>query len=311
MPKRRRPDKGFTFEILPARDVSPHEAASLLVAGPPKTGKSKFLSSMAKEGPTLLIATMEREASSWGYQQTNPDTILLEDKLWRPNQERFEADAYLRFMEIMEWLIDDEEYRVVLLDNGTELGEFGWHESLKGFGVGSPADMEDRDNRFRPYTKIADLMRQALDGLTALKFAKKPKHVGISWHLQPTKDDTIAFDKSTQSHVKKVSADAKAEGSEYLGSYLPTLQGGFRRKIAAMVDGVVYTHVLHERARKTKRTKKLREQVTEPSGTRPRYVLQVIADEDRMASVPGPLPPEKYIDNDWAYLKPLLEVREE
>ena len=208
----------------------------------------------------------------------------------------------------MEWLIDDDEYRVVLVDNGTELGEFAWHESLKGFGVGSPADMEDRDNRFRPYTKIADLMRQALDATVALKFAKKPKHVGIAWHLQPTKDDTVAYDKSAQAHVKKTSSDKKAAGSEYLGDYLPTLQGGFRRKIAAMVDGVVYTHVFHERPKRVK-GKSLRDSVG--SGTRPHYMIQVVADEERMASVPGPLPPEMFIDNDWACLKPLLGVHEE
>ncbi len=286
----------FEFETLPARDVSPHEATSLLVAGPPKSGKSKFLSTLAEEGPTLLIATLEREASSWGYQQTNPDTILLEDKGWRPTQGRFEATAFLRFLELTDRLQDDEDYRVVLLDCGTQLGQYGWYEALKVFKVASPADMEDRDNRFRPYTKLADLMRQAIDGLVALKFAKVPKHVIISWHLQPAKDDMVAFDKAAQTHVKKLSADTRGAGSEYLGDYLPEIQGGFRRKISGLVDGVVFTDILFERPPKGSRSR----------DKRPRYVLQVLADEERMASIPGPLPEEKYIDNDWKYLKPLL-----
>lgn len=301
MPTRRKPrreEEEFEFEVLPARDVSPREATSLLVAGPPKSGKSKFLSSLAKEYPTLLIATLEREASSWGYQQTNPDTILLEDPGWRPSRGRFEATAYNRFLALTDKLQDDEDYRVVLLDCGTQLGVYAWYESLKAFGVASPADMEDKDNRFRPYTKIADLMRQAIDGLVALKFAKVPKHVIISWHLQPAKDDTIAFDKAAQSHVKKLSADTRGAGSEYLGDYLPEMPGGFRRKIAGLVDGVVFTDVLFERPPRESRGR----------DKRPRYVLQVVADEERMASLPGPLSEEKYIDNDWEYLKPLLGV---
>ena len=86
------------------------------------------------------------------------------------------------------------------------------------------------------------------------------------------------------------------------------MQGGFRRKIAAMVDGVVYTRVFHERVKQVK-GKSLRSSVG--SGTRPRYMIQVVADEERMASVPGPLPPEMFIDNDWEHLKPLLGVHEE
>ena len=299
MPARKKqPEPEFEFEVIPARELSPREATSLLVMGPPKTGKSHFLASMAEEGPTLLIATLERETSSEGYQRWNPDTILLDDYGWRPSQGRFETKGFQRFLDLVDELAEDEEYKVILLDNGTELGEFAWHEALRPFGVASPGDMDDRDNRFRPYTKIADLMRQALDGLLALKTAPVPKHVVVAWHIQPTKDDTVAYDKTTQSHAKKLSGDTRGEGVEYGGSVLPTMPGGFRRRVAGLFDGVVYTDKLYER-KKGKGGRVLKDK-------RPRYVIQVIPDEERDASIPGLTPPEMYIDNEWSALKPLL-----
>jgi hypothetical protein len=271
----------------------------LLDLGPPKTGKSHMLSTLCAEGKTLLISTLPRETSSEGYQKYNPDTILLKDSGWRPTQGRFEADAFQQFLNLMDTLATDEEYRVVLLDSGTELGEFAWHAALSPFKVASPADMDDRDNRFRPYTKIADLMRQALDGLLALKDAPLRKHVGIAWHLQTTKDDQVVFDKAVQTQVKKASADTKGGDVEYMGTVLPMLQGGFRRKIAGLADAVVYSHVQFKRV--------TRKAGTPGSDKQASYVIQVAPDEDRHAGIPAILPPEiVYIPNNWQELKKLL-----
>lgn len=305
-PSRKQPPKDeFEFEIFEAHELSPREAVCLLVGGPAKTGKSKFLSSMSIEGETLLIATLQREATSWGYQQTNPDVILLQDPEWRPSRQRFEAEAYLKLIALLEDLSNDDKYKVVLLDNGTQAGVYAWHEALKPFGVASPGEMEDRDNRFRPYTTMGDLMEQMFDALLALKTAPLPKHVGIAWHLQPTKDDQVVFDKAKQTHTKKVSADTKGEDVEYLGDVLPMLQGGFRRKIASLADGVVYTHLQLPQARAKRVTKGRRAKAASSDG-QPRYMLQVLPDAERHAGIPGPMPPHKYIDNDWAVLRELL-----
>lgn len=297
-PPRKAEEPEFEFEILPARELSASEAIVLLVLGPPKVGKSHLLSSLCAEGKSLLISTLAREASSEGYQKHNPDVIRLSDPGWRPSRGKFDATAYTRFLELMETLADDDEYKVVLLDSGTELGEFAWHEALRPFGVASPADMEDKDNRFRPYTKIADLMRQALDALLLLKEAPLPKHVGIAWHLQNTKDDQVVFDQAKQAKVTKASADSKGESVEYMGSVLPMMQGGFRRKIAALADAVVYSHVQYERVPR----------VGKPgSDQHPKYVIQIVPDEERHAGIPAIVPAGMtFIPNEWKSLKKLL-----
>lgn len=302
-PKASEPE-GFQFEILPARDLSPHTGIFLLVLGPPKVGKSYTLASFCSEGPTLLIATLQREATSWGYQEQNPDTILLEDRDWRPEQGRLNTDAFQRFLDLMDQLSQDDHYKVVIVDSGTELAEYAWRDALRGLGVGSPADFDDRDNRFRPYTKIADLMRQALDAMLLLKTAPLPKHVAVSWHLQSVKDDQIITDPASHQKVKKVSADRAAATVEYLGDVLPMMQGGFRRRIAGLADAVVFAHCVQEFP-------------TDRNGKRivgrekePRYVLQVRPDGDRHAGIPGPMPPTKFLDvtnkNAWHELKALL-----
>jgi hypothetical protein len=288
------------FEIGEARDLSPHRASAVLFLGPPGTGKSHAMASMCEEGKTLLIATLPREATSEGYQRYNPDLLLLEDKGWRPSQGRFNATAFQQFLDVMDTLAEDDEYRVILIDNGTELGEFAWHEALKPFGVGSPGDMDDRDNRFRPYTKIADYMQQAINAMLALKTAPLPKHVGVAWHLQPTKEDQVVFDRTVGQQVKKLSADTRSEGVQYEGNVLPMLQGGFRRKIAGLLDVVVYSDILYDYETDAKGKRVV------GKGKQPHYMLQVRPNEERHTKLPGLLPEMAYIPNEWEALKSLL-----
>lgn len=306
--------EGFQFEILTAHDFNPRDCALVCVAGPPGDGKSSLLGQMCAEGPTLLLSTLAREASSMFYQQFNPDVILLEDTSWKPMppdkndrpRGQYIATAYNQFMEIMELLAQDEilnadgkPYKVVLIDSWTELAEAAWHEALAPFGVMDPAYMTDSNNRFGPYTALGGLMDRAIKATQSLKTAPLPKIVGISMHIQPTKDDTTERigDKVSGYTVKKQSADRKSEGAEYEGSYLPQIRGGFRRKLFGLVDAVVWVHVEHEPVPSKPGGKKT---------TRPRYLLQVQTDEDRHCKIPGPVPPTKYIDNSWKHLKALL-----
>ena len=309
-PLRKQEPEGFEFEILPAREYAPHETFLYVVAGPPKTGKSTLLGEMCAEGPTLLIATLRREVTSMRYAQLNPDVVLLEDSGWKPlapNPDtgavrgQYDATAYLRFMELIDALATDEivneqgkPYKVVIVDPGTELAEFAWHEALKPHSVMSPAYMEGERSRFLPYETLATLLDQALNAIGLLKTAPLPKHVGIAWHVQPAKEDSSERVGGQQgATLKKVSADHKAEGSEYMGDVLPMIRGGFRRKLFGKVDGVVWTDVQYRDASKRPLA-------------RPRFVLQVQPDEERHAGLPGEMSPTKYIDNSWKNLKKLL-----
>jgi len=286
-----------------ARDLSPHIASAVLFLGPPGTGKSHAMASMCEEGKTLLIATLPREATSEGYQRYNPDLLLLEDKGWRPSQGRFEATAFDQFLHLMDDLAEDEEYKVILVDNGTVLGDFAWHKALASFGVASPGDMDDKDNRFRPYTRIADYMDQAINALLALKTAPVPKHLGVAWHLQPTKEDTVVFVQGQQ--TKKLSADTRGADVQYEGNVLPMMQGGFRRKIAGLLDVVVFSDILYSFPTDNKGKR------VPGSSKQPQYVLQVRPNEERHTKLPGLLPADDYIPNEWVDLKALLSGGEE
>lgn len=321
MPSRTAPRKPalveqeFTFEVIPARELSPQDASCIVVGGPPGTGKSTFLGRMAQEGPTLLLATLQRETSSWIYQEKNVGTMLFEDREWQPDvpaddgtrRGNYAAHAHKRLLDALEMLRNDEitaengePYKVVLLDSGTEAGENAWHRALAPYRVPDPSFLGRDDNRYGPYTALDQAMDQLVKALQALKTAPVPKHIGISWHVQPTKDDTVERigDKQTGYTVKKQSADHKTEGIEYEGSILPMVRGRFRRRLFSLVDAFIWTDIQYDKTRDTKGKVE----------TTPKYVLQVVSDEERHCKLPGPLPAQKYIPNDWKTFKKLLAL---
>jgi len=284
-------------EIRKANDLSPHSGLSLVVAGPPGTGKSWFLGTMAETGPTLLIATLSREVNSVNYQRNNVDVVLLEDLGWMPSLDppRYEATAFADFLQLINDLYDDDYYKNVIIDSGTELAEAAWHEALKPHGVASPADMEDKRSRWLPYETLDILLDQAIKSAVSLtKLSVKPKNVGIAWHVQPPKDDT--YDSSTS--TTKKSADHKSEGVEYEGKVLPMIRGRFRRRLAAQVDAYIYTDIKWEVEEGKKAGKKERSA---------NFVVQVSPHQDRHTKLPGPLPAKKFIPNDFSTFMGLIE----
>jgi len=291
---------------------------AFVVAGPPGTGKSTLLGSMAKTlSPErcLLLATLGREIDSWLYQQYRIPYILFEDDGWAPalmgpggeilSQGSYSAMAFKRFLDTLDWLHDvDEQYDGIIVDSGTELGEAGWRLALSAHSAGSPSEMDGK-SRWLPYEALDSNLDRAIKGLLSLTLtAKRPKHVGISWHVQPPKDDTTETvgDSSNKVTVKKASADRAAEGVEYEGKVLPMVRGRFRRRLAGLVPTIVYTDVKTE---------------YDTSGLsvanraiKVEYRLQVRPDMERHTKLPGPLPQTQYIPNDFAALLALLEQQE-
>ena len=285
--------------IVPARQVA-EGGYSFVIAGPPGSGKSWFLGTMADvvgDGKTLLIATLGREAKSVQYQRHNVDVILLQDTRWVPSQGKFEATAYLELLDVIDWLREeDETYKAVIVDNGTELGEAAWHEAMKIHGVASPADMEDKRSRWLPYEQLDIYLDQAIKGLVSLTTdAKVPKHVGISWHVQPPKDDNV------EGGTVKQSADNKGEGVEYEGNVLPMIRGRFRRRLAAQVDAFLLTDLSQtvERGGSGLSTKR---------GLQMQYRVQVRPNPERHTKFPGVLPSQSYIPNNYPALVELIEA---
>ena len=285
--------------IVSARDVGimGDGGISLVIAGPPGTGKSWFLGSMAEVGKTLLIATLAREAKSVMYQRHDVDLILLQDDEWVPSIGKFGAEAFTKFLDIIEWLKEDETYKNVIVDNGTELAESAWHEAMSIHGVATPAEMEDKRSRWLPYDQLDIYLDQAVKGVVALtSCAALPKNVGISWHTQPPKDDN--YDTTTK--TTKKSADNRGEGVEYEGNALPMIRGRYRRRLAGQVDAYLMTELQHNLQRDAK-SKSLK------GGIKTEYKVQVRPNKERHTKFPGVLPDVAYIDNEFCHLVDLIK----
>jgi len=257
-----------------------------VIAGPPGTGKSTVLGSMADvlgRDRVLLLATLAREAESWKYQQDPPlSRIIFQDSGWVPTTGKLEAVAFRQFIDTLEYLHDvDDQFDGVIVDSGTELAELGWHLCMLPHGVATPAEMDGDKSRFLPYESLDIHLSSAVNKLQALtKTAKRPKHVLVSWHVQAPKDDTT--EKVGGDRVRKESADNAGKGVEYEGDVLPMVRGRFRRRVASQFDAMLYTEVQFR--------------PIQGAGLVPRFMLQVRPNPERHSKFPGPLPPMTYLD---------------
>ena len=291
------------FGIIPSQELMGDRFA-WVVQGPGGTGKSTALGTMAELYKTLLIATLSREAASWKYRELNVDTVPLWESGWTGDDEGrippgLKLEAQAKFMRLMDELAADDVYDAVIVDSGTELGEIFWHGAMMPHGVIGPAFMTDNRSRWLPFDTLGTNLDQAIKKLTNLASGKnvvRPKFVGVSWHIQPPKDDTVETGTAGEGKVKKVSADHVGEGVEYEGKVLPMIRGGFRRKLTSQFDAVVFTDILYEAVTTGMTTKKV-----------PRYVLQVQPDAERHAKIPGRMASVKYINNTFKELYDLVK----
>ncbi len=289
-------DSKYTPTVRNAQS-SPYIA--VVVEGPQGTGKSTLCGQLAEYvGPekTLLIATLAKEIESWKYKETKVPYVLIEDSNWAPGLGKYEATGFDEFRRLVRWLREeDEQFEAVILDSGTELGEMAWHASLAPHRIGSPAEL-DGQNRWLPYETLNNNLDQAIKELLSLReVAKKPKHVMVTWHIQPPKDDT------TQQGVTKISSDHAAKGIEYEGNVLPEVRGKYRRKLGSQFPTVVYTDLQTKAEMGLSATAK---------GYTVSYMLQVRPDNDRHTKLSGPLPEMQYIPNDFKELLKLIQATE-
>lgn len=276
--------------IVPLSAESAKE--SFVVEGPYGTGKSTFLGSVAKvvgAERTLLVATHARELNSWLYKELSIPYLLIEDTDWKPSLGSYVATGFGKLLQTIEWLREeDDQYDAVLVDSGTEMSEQAWHLALAPHGVTSPSEM-DGQSRWGPYETLDTLMDQGIKGLVSLtRVAKRPKHIGISWHVQPPKDDTV----DVVTKVKKESADHAGKGIEYEGDVLPMVRGRFRRRVGQHFGAVIFTDIQIK--------------YIEGKGMEPLYRLQVRPNQERHTKLPGPLPSVSYIPNDFRAFLSLL-----
>lgn len=263
---------------------------SFLLMGPPGTGKSKTASTILNVTgveKALVLGTKPRELNSYGYDSPKFKKELYFDARWRPSLGLFDADGYIKLMRRLYELYDDEEYDAIILDAGTDAYELASHELLKVEKAATPRDMRDSMSY---YGALGYKAKELTQSFTALQFAKKPKHIIMTMHTQPAKEDSARGN---------TTADKAGSGVEYEGNVMAAIEGRHRRTIAGDFDTVLFTDIKNE--------KKLdKGKMTEST----RYVLQVRPDQERHAKIAlGPLISEKEIDNDLGLLFKLLGAR--
>ena len=135
--------------------------------------------------------------------------------------------------------------------------------------------------------------------LLSTPLVKRPKFVLIPWHTQPPKEGmTVNLGQGMKE--KQQSADQKGAGIEYEGMVLPMIEGGYRRKLAADVDLVVYCDI-ETKCQLDPKTKKMVEVVE--------HQIQVVPNKDRHSKVRiAPTLAGQMIPNN---MKALLEAVEE
>jgi hypothetical protein len=267
---------------------------SLAVMGPPGTGKSSLLGSCGRLGPTKVLATKPREANSWLYRETgiSADAEVFMDAKWRPSLGMFEADAYVRLLQRLWELYEDDRWDFIVLDTFTDLVELAANELMKTEKAATPRDMGDSMGF---YGALRYKLREVTQALTALQYAPKPKHVLVSVHTQPAKEDQVRKGQVIES------TDKRSHGVEYEGNVLPMIEGGYRYKFAGEFDVVVFSDI-----RITK------EIVNRRTVDKVSYIVQVSPDAERHAKQSlSALLTEREMPNDFAAFLSLLQKKAE
>jgi hypothetical protein len=287
------------MEVKQAQEASPHAGDSLVVCGPPGTGKSWFAGSVPEvegAGPALLVATLPREVKSSKYQQHDLDYLLIHDPDWEPSKGGVAgAVGFCAFRDLMSELRDDEKYKTIIIDSGTELAEMAWHYAMVPHNVPSPALIEGDRNRFLPYETLGMYMIEAVlkaVNLTLPDVAVVPKNVIFTWHSRTPQDE-----QPSKGGGAKKSADQKKQDVEYEGKVLPAIRGQFRTNLMRYVSSFIWSD------------KRLRYEGIKVVGVD--YLLQVQPDDERHCKVPGPVPAEKYVPNNFAAFKQFLDHQKE
>lgn len=277
----------MTIEVKRAREASPMSGSLTVVAGPPGLGKSFFAGTMAElygADRVLVLATLPREIDSLQYQRHDLPYIMISDNEWEPEKKSLKAPGYDKLMDVLRELRQDEQYKALILDNGTEAGELAWHSTLAPLGVSDPNQLGAGSNRFAPYTTFSEKMKAMIRSLGTLTgktgLVKQSKVVCVPWHVQPAKDGM----------GDNESADEKGQGVEYEGNYLPRIRGGFRRELMAIVDNYVYADLVQVPGRNAL------------SATEMHFCLQLISDNEKHVKTVGSSPKpddlvkRKYLD---------------
>jgi len=272
------------------------DGISLVNIGGPGFGKSTFAGSICEvvdPERVLLMVTKPREKTGWLYKKygLTQRAEVFHDQEWNPEANKFKATAWHDLMKRLDELYEDVDYDAIILDPGTDAIKLADHALMSPHKVGSPGDLGDTRSYYRQLKDKSQEFVDKLVGLSISDLTKSPKHIIVTWHAQPPKEDITPG---------KASSDQVGKGIEYEGKVLPMIEGSYRRKLAADFSCQVYAEVLPAKKSMDKMSKKL---VDLPA----QYVIQVMADGERFPKI-ADAPPmtQKYLPNDFKTLYNLI-----
>jgi extradiol dioxygenase family protein len=218
-----------------------------LIGGAPGTGKSHLLGSIVEVAgveKAILLAPKPREVNSYKYvaHRDRIDAEVFRDNKWAPPAGSFEAGAYTQLYKRVLSLYDDTTYDAVILDPYTDVTHLAAHELMAVEKAATPRDLRDSIGFYGSLAYKLKDFTQSLTGL-ASPALKRPKHVLVAVHLQPTKEDQ-QLGKNAGGGTKE-SSDNRAQGVEFFGDALPMIEGRYRREIAAEFDILGKSVVMH------------------------------------------------------------------
>ena len=242
--------------------------------GAPGLGKSTMIGSIL-EVPgverALLLAAKPRESNSFIYRKHHArlDVEIFRDHKWAPGAGRYEAGAFTKLFERVLSLYDDDKYDAILLDPFTDVTYLAAHELMQHEKVGTPRDLRDSIGFYGALKYKLKDFTQSLTGLASSDL-KRPKHVLVTVHAQPTKEDQQL--PKSQGGGTKESSDNRGQGVEFMGDALPMIEGAYRREIAGEFDIVGFSSVKYEMTK-----------VGNVMSREAKYVVQLNADPERHA----------------------------